>query len=100
MSKCVHILVSGKVQGVGFRNFVQAHAEALELCGWARNLRDGRVEILVAADAEALKNFRSQLEQGPRRSHVEEIIEKEVQTTFVDENFKVIEDGGEPWSQN
>ena len=100
MSKSMQILVSGKVQGVGYRNFVAAHAEALGLTGWVRNLRDGRVEILVLADGEALENLSSQLEQGPRRSHVEELEMNEVDALLEADDFKVIEDGGEPWSQN
>lgn len=100
MSKTMQILVSGKVQGVGFRNFVAAHAEALGLRGWVRNLRDGRVEILTDAEDETLENFRSQIEQGPRRSHVEEMNLNEVDVAIDGDEFKVIEDGGEPWSNN
>ena len=100
MSKTVQILVSGKVQGVGFRNFVAAHAEALGLKGWVRNLRDGRVEILAETSDDELENLKSQVEQGPRRSHVEEISVNEVSTTIDGDDFHVAEDGGEPWSQN
>jgi acylphosphatase len=43
-------VVSGRVQGVGFRYFVVREAEALSLAGWVRNLPDGRVEVLASGD--------------------------------------------------
>ena len=47
MQICLHGFVSGKVQGVGFRQHTQEEAQRLELNGWVRNLADGRVEVLV-----------------------------------------------------
>jgi acylphosphatase len=67
-------LVSGMVQGVGFRWFVARHARALGLGGYARNLPDGRVEV-VASDAggEALGRLEQLLREGPAHSRVDRL---------------------------
>jgi acylphosphatase len=64
-------LVSGSVQGVGFRWFVARHARELGLSGYARNLEDGRVEVVVAdAHAEALDRLELLLRSGPAHARV------------------------------
>jgi acylphosphatase len=65
-------LVSGLVQGVGFRWYVARHARALGLAGFARNLADGRVEVVAAGpDAARLDRLESLLRTGPAHSQVE-----------------------------
>jgi len=71
--------VSGTVQGVGFRFFVQREAEKLHVGGYARNLFDGRVEVLAAGSAAQLDELKSALERGPRFSSVSEVREEEAQ---------------------
>ena len=71
--------VSGTVQGVGFRFFVQRVAEKLEIVGYARNLFDGRVEVLAAGSPAQLDELKSALERGPRFSSVSEVREEEAQ---------------------
>ena len=67
-------LVTGKVQGVYFRPFVQECASAGGIVGYARNLPDGRtVEVVAEGDATALKNLLLQLNQGPPAAIVEEV---------------------------
>jgi acylphosphatase len=66
-------LVSGRVQGVGFRFFTQAAAAAENLHGWVRNLPDGRVEALAEGEAEAMDRFERALRHGPRGAHVERL---------------------------
>lgn len=68
--KAVRYLVSGRVQGVGFRFFVLRQAQALGLAGWVRNLGDGRVEVVAAGDDGALAAFEGRLWCGPPHSHV------------------------------
>lgn len=68
-----HYLVSGRVQGVGFRHFVWSRAQALQVAGWVRNLRDGRVEAAGWGSAEALARFEGELREGPRWSRVDEV---------------------------
>jgi len=65
-----HLFVSGEVQGVGFRNFAEAHATALGLVGYARNLSDGRVEIQVEGEKDKIESFLQKVRQGPPRSNV------------------------------
>jgi acylphosphatase len=62
--------VSGIVQGVGFRLFTQRAAQKLRITGYARNVFDGRVEILATGTPEQLAEFRAFLEKGPRFSSV------------------------------
>jgi acylphosphatase len=57
--------VNGRVQGVGYRYFVLREAEALGITGFARNLPDGRVEVVAEGPDEALARFEARLRQGP-----------------------------------
>jgi acylphosphatase len=57
--------VSGRVQGVGYRYFVLREAEALGIAGFARNLPDGRVEVVAEGGEEAVRRFEERLGQGP-----------------------------------
>jgi|SRR5271167_1150897 len=68
--------VLGRVQGVGYRFFVQELAEELGLRGYVRNLRDGRVEVLAIGSAEQLRLLRQALEKGPMLARVAEVIEE------------------------
>jgi acylphosphatase len=68
-----HLLVSGKVQGVGFRKFSQASALKLRLLGTVRNLMDGRVELQVEGEREKIETLIKELEVGPHRSKVEKV---------------------------
>jgi acylphosphatase len=67
--------VSGMVQGVGYRYFVQRVAVGLGLTGYAKNLRDGRVEVYAVGTEEALSNLRRQLERGPQTASVSSVSE-------------------------
>lgn len=66
-------LVSGKVQGVFFRAATRERATALGLSGHARNLADGRVEVLAAGDAAALETLAAWLAHGPPSARVEQV---------------------------
>jgi acylphosphatase len=70
-------LVSGAVQGVGFRYFTQHAAAKLHLSGYVRNLHDGRVEVFASGTPEQLAHLRAQLERGPRFASVREVQEEE-----------------------
>ncbi|MGB6134660.1 MAG: acylphosphatase [Acidobacteriaceae bacterium] len=73
-----HFLVKGRVQGVGFRWFVQREAAALQLKGWVRNTEDGYVEVVAAGNAEALSELKGTLRKGPRGSRVDAVVEHEL----------------------
>ena len=66
-------LVSGMVQGVGFRWFVARHARSLGLVGFARNLPDGRVEVVVSGPEESLPALEQLLRTGPANAQVERV---------------------------
>ena len=70
-------VVRGRVQGVGFRYFVQREAVRLELTGWVRNLDDGRVEVHAQGPAAALDELAAALHRGPRFSDVRGVEELE-----------------------
>ena len=68
--------VSGYVQGVGFRNYVEHVAGNLELHGYVRNRRDGCVEVFAIGTPERLKQLRFALEKGPMMSRVTNVQEE------------------------
>ncbi len=70
-------LVRGRVQGVGFRWFVEREAHLLGIAGWVRNNPDGTVEVLAMGTRDQLSGLRSRLHQGPRASRVDEVEESE-----------------------
>lgn len=74
---CIHCFVSGRVQGVWFRASTQEKAKKLGLTGWARNLPDGRVEVLACGDKEKLKELHQWLHTGPELANVTEVIYEE-----------------------
>jgi acylphosphatase len=66
-------VVSGRVQGVGFRWFVEREAAQLGLTGWVRNRDDGDVEVMATGPSEQLNALRQKLQQGPRASRVDHV---------------------------
>jgi acylphosphatase len=73
-----HYLVKGRVQGVGFRWFVQREAAEIGLRGWVRNTEDGHVEIVAAGSAEDLAELKTALHKGSRGSRVDAVQEHEL----------------------
>ncbi len=69
----VHLIVHGRVQGVGYRGFAASLARRLRIAGWIRNLSDGDVEIVAEADLPTLELFIERLETGNGYSRVESI---------------------------
>jgi acylphosphatase len=69
--------VSGTVQGVGFRFFVQNKARELGLSGWARNLDDGRVEVYATGAKAKLNDLAAALHIGPRMANVRRVEERD-----------------------
>jgi acylphosphatase len=67
---CLHAIVEGYVQGVGFRAFVQQTADALKLTGWVRNRWDGDVEVFAEGERHVLGQLLIALQRGPRASNV------------------------------
>jgi len=66
-------IVHGRVQGVGFRWFVERESSLLGIAGWVRNNHDGTVEVLAQGTRAQLSGLHSRLREGPRASRVDEI---------------------------
>jgi acylphosphatase len=69
----IHIEVSGRVQGVGFRWFVARKARELHLAGWVKNRTDGKVEVAAAGDAPSLELLQAAVAAGPPGAEVEHV---------------------------
>ena len=74
----LHFLIHGRVQGVGFRWFVQREAAELGLQGWVRNTDNGEVEVVASGPPEDLDELRAELKKGSRGSRVDKVIEHQL----------------------
>ena len=74
-------VVRGRVQGVGFRWFVEREAHILGIAGWVRNNPDGSVEILAQGTHDQIAGLRSRLREGPRAARVDAVEELEGRTS-------------------
>lgn len=72
-NKRVHVYISGRVQGVGFRNFTRKTAKKLGVTGWVKNLSDGRVETVLSGKQEKVNEMLGYLEKGPSLARVDDI---------------------------
>ena len=79
-TKTVRFLVSGKVQGVGFRYNTREEAVRLGLSGWVRNLPDGQVEGVAQGGVEQIGRFLAWLEVGPRFASVTNVATQEIES--------------------
>ncbi len=68
-----HLMVAGRVQGVGFRYAAMVEAEARNVRGWVRNFPDGRVEIVAEGAAPAVNALVAWCRTGPRYAHVYDV---------------------------
>lgn len=76
MSETRYFLISGRVQGVGFRAATQKQAHQLSLDGWVRNRNDGTVELMAAGSARNLDTLRDWLNHGPTAAGVTQVFEQ------------------------
>ena len=67
------MIISGKVQGVGYRYFTVKQADRFGLTGFVKNLPDGRVFVFAEGEKEIIQQFKTDLEKGPRFSRVENV---------------------------
>ena len=91
--KQVHLLISGFVQGVGYREFVRNEAQKLGLAGWVRNLSDNRVEVAAQGSEEILKKFIKICEKGPFLSDVKNVAIEWQEPSEVFSEFKRLSTG-------
>lgn len=76
-SICRHLRITGRVQGVGYRDWAVQTARALGLDGWVRNRSDRSVEALVRGPAEAVEAFITACRQGPSLARVDGVATRE-----------------------
>jgi acylphosphatase len=70
-----HYVISGRVQGVGFRWFVEREAAQTGVTGWVRNCDNGDVEVMATGTADQHRSLRQKLQQGPRAARVDHVSE-------------------------
>ena len=85
----VHVLISGLVQGVGFRYFAYNKAKSLTLMGHVRNLYSGDVEIEAEGDRSLVEEFIKQVKVGPRAAHVKDMKIEWIKCTETHSGFEV-----------
>jgi acylphosphatase len=75
--KSIHVIVRGRVQGVGFRAFVEHEALSRGIEGWVRNRRDGTVEAVFTGDPASVEAMIAACRTGPRGSHVDDVEQRD-----------------------
>jgi acylphosphatase len=85
----VHVTISGRVQGVGYRAWLHARASALGLSGWVRNRRDGTVEAMIHGPSETVARLLAECWNGPRAARVDDIKHRETADEPVTGDFEV-----------
>lgn len=86
MKKSIHIIISGRVQGVGFRYFLREKALFLGVKGWVKNNSDGTVEVFLQGEEELLLKLKEYCSKGPTLAKVSDIkfYFSEIQENFDD----------------
>jgi acylphosphatase len=86
----LHVLVRGRVQGVGFRWFVRERGQQLGLRGWVRNRSDGTVEVAAVGGADDVDAFRQSLTNGPPGADVREVVDLPPTTDAYPKEFTIV----------
>jgi acylphosphatase len=87
--KAIKVIIYGKVQGVGFRNFIFLHAKKLNVKGYIKNNPDGTVEAIFEGDEDNIKKMIELCKKGPERARVDKIDIKEIEINNY-QDFKII----------
>ena len=85
----LHAIVEGRVQGVGFRYFVQENALSLGISGWVRNRWDRTVEVVAEGDKQRLDKLLAAIQRGPRASQVSAVKTKWSTSTGEFRDFQI-----------
>lgn len=84
-----HILVSGRVQGVGYRYFCKEKASKTSCSGWVKNLPDGRVEAEVQGEESDILTLLSLLRKGPSFGYITDIVKYEIPVEEMEKSFQI-----------
>ena len=87
--KTVHVTISGRVQGVFFRDWTRQNAQELGLDGWVRNLRDGRVEAVFSGEDRQVNIMLQLCRKGPGSAFVQKVKINILPKPFEDTGFSV-----------
>jgi len=87
--KAVKVIIYGKVQGVGFRNFVFLHAKKLNIRGYVKNNPDGTVEAVFEGEEDNINKMIELCKRGPERARVDKIDVKDIEINNY-QDFKII----------
>jgi len=88
----IHVRVTGRVQGIGYRAWVMEQAEVFGLSGWVRNLGDGSVEAVFAGDHSLISDMLNRLWQGPAGTRVTDVAPEPYEDEVL-QGFEVRDDG-------
>jgi len=89
MDVAAHIIVSGRVQGVGYRYFVIHQATSLGLTGWVRNVPNGTVELRAEGDRSIVESLIQVLKVGPRSASVKDLQVEWEKPTYKEKGFNL-----------
>lgn len=98
--KAKHLMISGTVQGVGFRKFTCRMAKDLSLKGWVRNLKNGQVEAMIQGDDFEFEQMLDLLKQGPPMAKVEDVLVYDIMINDQYDVFEDVEDGEQAWQDS
>ena len=90
MNKTIRIIIEGQVQKVGFRNFIRKHALNLDLKGYTKNTRDGKVEVVVEGTQEKLNELIKLCKIGPSSSRTIDVKIIELNSKYKFNSFDII----------
>ncbi|MFI5014808.1 MAG: acylphosphatase [Hyphomicrobiales bacterium] len=93
MIRTVHAVITGAVQGVGYRAWVEREAVARGLCGWVRNRRDGSVEASFSGEGGAVEAMLAACRAGPRMAVVENVVVADMSPDHAPQTFLVMPTG-------
>jgi acylphosphatase len=89
-NKAVQLRITGRVQGVGFREWAKAEASGLGLTGWVRNEHDGSVSALLAGSEPAVATMMDRLWMGPPLARVTDVKSEDATTTEAPADFRIV----------
>ena len=87
--KRYEIMIKGKVQGIGYRNFVRLKASRLNIKGFVKNIGSDSVEIVAEGNEIELNKFKQEVHRGPINAHIKEFNLKEKKTTGEFSSFEI-----------
>ncbi|MFZ2025623.1 MAG: acylphosphatase [Microgenomates group bacterium] len=89
--KTIRLIISGSVQGIGFRKWIKRQAQRASVTGWVKNREDGAVESVVQGEADAIQQLIIHIHQGPPLALVEGVFEEPIEDASRYEDFIVIQ---------